>query len=66
MLGSLGVIIAALVIRFTGWSWVDTIVAVAIGIWVFPRTWQLLRESLGYLWKGTRQSQYCGNRVPDT
>lgn len=52
MLGSLGVIIAALVIRFTGWSWVDTIVAVAIGIWVFPRTWQLLRESLGVLMEG--------------
>ena len=67
MLGSLGVIIAALVIRFTGWSWVDTIVAVAIGIWVFPRTWQLLRESLGGTYgRGIRQSQYCGNRVPDT
>ncbi|WP_144169884.1 cation diffusion facilitator family transporter, partial [Pseudomonas sp. Kh13] len=49
MLGSLGVIIAALIIRFTGWTWVDTIVAVAIGLWVLPRTWQLLRESLGIL-----------------
>lgn len=52
MLGSLGVIIAALIIRFTGWTWVDTIVAVAIGLWVLPRTWQLLRESLGILMEG--------------
>lgn len=28
MLGSLGVIVAALVIRYTGWVWVDTLVAV--------------------------------------
>ena len=52
MLGSFGVIIAALIIRFTGWTWVDTIVAVAIGLWVLPRTWQLLRESLGILMEG--------------
>jgi cobalt-zinc-cadmium efflux system protein len=52
MLGSVGVIIAALIIRFTGWGWVDTIVAVAIGLWVLPRTWQLLRESLGILMEG--------------
>ena len=42
MLGSIGVIVAALVIRFTGWAWVDTLVAVGIGLWVLPRTWVLL------------------------
>lgn len=46
MLGSLGVIVAAIVIRFTGWAWVDSLVAVLIGFWVLPRTWILLRESL--------------------
>lgn len=55
MLGSLGVIVAALIIRFTGWTWVDTVVAVAIGLWVLPRTWQLLRESLGILMEGVPQ-----------
>lgn len=44
MLGSLGVIVAAIVIRFTGWAWVDSLVAVLIGFWVLPRTWILLRE----------------------
>lgn len=53
MLGSLGVIVAAIVIRFTGWSWVDAATAAAIGLWVLPRTWLLLRESLNILLEGT-------------
>ncbi|WP_298856813.1 cation diffusion facilitator family transporter [uncultured Aquimonas sp.] len=53
MLGSIGVIVAALVIRFTGWAWVDTLVAVGIGLWVLPRTWVLLKESLNILLEGT-------------
>lgn len=52
MLGSLGVIVAALVIMFTGWSWVDSLVAAAIGLWVLPRTWSLLRESMNVLLQG--------------
>ena len=55
MLGSIGVIVGALVIRFTGWAWVDSVVAVAIGLWVLPRTWQLLRESLNVLLEGVPQ-----------
>lgn len=53
MLGSLGVIVGAVVIRFTGWSWVDTLVAAGIGLWVLPRTWMLLKESLNILLEGT-------------
>lgn len=52
MLGSLGVIVAAVVIYFTQWTWVDAAVAAAIGIWVLPRTWTLLRESLNILLEG--------------
>jgi cobalt-zinc-cadmium efflux system protein len=39
MLGSLGVVIGALVIKFTGWLWADSAVAVLIALWVLPRTW---------------------------
>ena len=53
MLGSLGVIVAAVVIYFTGWAWVDTLVAAGIGLWVLPRTWILLKESLNILLEGT-------------
>jgi cobalt-zinc-cadmium efflux system protein len=52
MLGSIGVIIAAVVIRYTGWTWVDSLVAAAIGLWVLPRTWTLLRESMNVLLEG--------------
>jgi cobalt-zinc-cadmium efflux system protein len=52
MLGSLGVIAAALVIRFTGWNWVDSVVAAGIGLWVLPRTWVLLKEALNILLQG--------------
>lgn len=53
MLGSIGVIAAAIIIRFTGWTWVDPVVAVAIGLWVLPRTWVLLRASAQVLMQGT-------------
>lgn len=52
MLGSLGVIAGALIIRFTGWAWVDSAVAVGIGLWVLPRTWTLLRASINILLEG--------------
>lgn len=52
MLGSLGVIAASLIIAATGWTWVDPLVAVAIGLWVLPRTWVLLRETVHILLEG--------------
>lgn len=52
MLGSLGVIAGAVIIRFTGWAWVDSVVAVGIGLWVLPRTWILLKASLNILLEG--------------
>ena len=52
MLGSVGVIVGAIVIKMTAWTWVDSAVAVAIGLWVVPRTWQLLRVSLNILLEG--------------
>lgn len=52
MVGSVGVIGGAVVIRFTGWAWVDPIVAIAIGFWVLPRTWVLLRDSTHILLEG--------------
>ena len=52
MLGSLGVIAGAVLIRFTGWTVVDPIIAVMIGLWVLPRTWTLLREAGHVLMQG--------------
>lgn len=52
LLGSIGVIVAALVIRATGWTWVDSLVAAGIGLWVLPRTWVLLKASINILLQG--------------
>jgi len=52
LLGSIGVIVAALLIMVTGWTWVDSLVAAAIGLWVLPRTWLLLKESINILLQG--------------
>ena len=51
-LGSVGVIIGGAIIYFTGWMWVDTIIAVLIGFWVLPRTWVLLKQSINILLEG--------------
>lgn len=52
MLGSVGVIIGALIIKFTGWTIVDPIIAILIGLWVLPRTWVLLKQSSHILMQG--------------
>lgn len=64
MLGSIGVIVGALVIMFTGWSWVDPVVAIGIGLWVLPRTWTLLRDTTHILLEGVpRGMQLSGIRA---
>lgn len=52
MLGSLGVIAGALLIRFTGWTVVDPVIAVLLGLWVLPRTLVLLRQAANVLMQG--------------
>ncbi|MEU4713614.1 cation diffusion facilitator family transporter [Micromonospora purpureochromogenes] len=49
LLGSLGVIGAALLIAGTGWWWADPAVAVAIGLFILPRTWRLGRAAVRIL-----------------
>lgn len=48
-LGSVAVIVAALVILATGFTAADAIASVLIGLLIVPRTWSLLREALDVL-----------------
>ncbi|MDX3691795.1 cation diffusion facilitator family transporter [Streptomyces europaeiscabiei] len=48
-LGSLAVIISAVVILLTGWQAADPIASLAIGLMIVPRTVKLLRETLDVL-----------------
>jgi cobalt-zinc-cadmium efflux system protein len=43
---SLGVVIAGLVILYTGWQWLDPVVSLAIAALIFWGTWGLLRDSV--------------------
>ena len=39
--GSVAVIVAAIVIEATDWGWVDPAVGIGIALWILPRTWRL-------------------------
>jgi cobalt-zinc-cadmium efflux system protein len=49
LLGSVGVIIAAVVILITGWEYADPVVSVIIGLLVLASSWTILRDSVGVL-----------------
>jgi cobalt-zinc-cadmium efflux system protein len=53
LLGSAAVIVAAIVIRLTGFAQADPIASAAIGLMILPRTWALLREAVGVLLEAT-------------
>lgn len=48
-LGSVGVIVAAVLLEAFGWTWVDPVVGAAIGLWILPRTWRLGRQAVRIL-----------------
>lgn len=52
MLGSLGVIVAALVIMGTGWTLADPIIGALIGLFIVPRTWRLISQAVHILLEG--------------
>jgi cobalt-zinc-cadmium efflux system protein len=49
LIGSVGVIVAAVVIAVTEWAWVDPVVGVAIGLFILPRTWRLGAQAVRIL-----------------
>ncbi|GAA4010113.1 cation diffusion facilitator family transporter [Deinococcus rubellus] len=52
LLGSVAVIVGAILIRFTGLEWIDPVLGALIGLWVIPRTWILLKSSVNVLMEG--------------
>jgi cobalt-zinc-cadmium efflux system protein len=49
LVGSIGVIIAALLIAITGEDWIDPLFAIALGVWIVPRTLRLGAAALRVL-----------------
>ncbi len=60
-LGSVAVMVAAVVILTTGWAPADIIASAVIGVLVVPRAWQLLREALDVLLEAAPRGVDLGN-----
>lgn len=52
MLGSMGVIVGAILIYYFKWIWVDSLIGILIGLWLLPRAWSILKESINILLEG--------------
>jgi len=53
VLSTVGAVIAGVVIRITGWNWLDALVSVLIGFLILWNAWGILRESLEILMEST-------------
>jgi len=49
LIGSIGVIVAALIMILTDWPYADPLIAAAIGLLILPRAWQLGQQALRIL-----------------
>lgn len=51
-LGSIGVIAASVIMMTTGWYLADPIFGAAIGVFIIPRTWKMLKDTAHILMEG--------------
>jgi cobalt-zinc-cadmium efflux system protein len=51
-LSSVGIILAAVIIQTTGFALADPIISLAIGLFILPRTWGLMRQAVHILMEG--------------
>lgn len=49
LLGSVGVIVAAVVVATTGWSYADPLIGAGIGLFILPRTYKLAAQAVRIL-----------------
>ncbi len=53
LLGSIGVIVAAVIILATGWDYADPAISVGIGVLILGSSWGILRDSVQILLEGS-------------
>lgn len=53
LLSSVAVVVAAAVIALTGWQRADIVASAAVGLFILPRAWLLLREAVHVLLEAT-------------
>jgi cobalt-zinc-cadmium efflux system protein len=49
LIGSIGVVMAALLVRYADWTYADPIFGAAIGLFILPRAWRLGRRAVRIL-----------------
>ena len=52
LLGLIGIVIGAVVIRFTGWQQIDPLLSILIGALIIWTAWDIIKESLNILLEG--------------
>jgi cobalt-zinc-cadmium efflux system protein len=53
LLGAIGIIAGALIIRFTGWQQIDPLLSILIGVLIIWTAWDIIKESLNILLEGS-------------
>ncbi|WP_020577771.1 cation diffusion facilitator family transporter [Actinopolymorpha alba] len=53
LLGSVAVVVAAVVIAVTGWLRADAVASMLVGVMILPRAWALLRDAVDVLLEAT-------------
>src|SRR6476646_823062 len=52
LLGLIGIVIGAVVIRYTGWQEIDPLLSILIGVLIIWTAWDIIKESLNILLEG--------------
>ncbi|HZQ54775.1 MAG TPA: cation diffusion facilitator family transporter [Bryobacteraceae bacterium] len=50
--GAAAIIVGAIVITYTGWTYIDPILSIALGLLILYTSWEIIRESLNILLEG--------------
>ena len=64
LLGSVGAILAAVIIYLTGWTPIDPILSVLVAALILRSAWKLLAKSIHILLEGAPEDASCGNSPP--
>ena len=64
-LGSIGGLVAGAMVITTGWRLADPLIGAAIGAFIVPRTWSLLRQSVDILLEATPGAHRSARARPD-
>ena len=52
LLGSIGILVGAIAIRYTGWEQIDPLLSILIGVLIIWTAWDIIKESLNILLEG--------------